>query len=139
VKKLVVLLVPILALSSCASLLKMAGGASEASLSAVDSKLTEEISALKAQVEELSTASSQIAELKQTLDELKIQAQEIGAISQKIDEMAARLDETQAAAAEIEGVKALIEEIQGRLDLLPKETLGKLVEILSSALESLGQ
>jgi len=130
------ILVSVFILSSCASMQKIAGVPSEASVIAADTALANDISALKTQLEELTTASGRIAELQQTIDGMKNQADELESLKQRIDVMDSSIEEIRGiGTSELEEIKTLIADVQDRLDTLPKESLLQLVRILSAALE----
>jgi prefoldin subunit 5 len=135
-KGLALILVSVFILSSCASMQKIAGVPSEASVVAADTALANDISALKAQLEELSTASGRIAELQQTIDGMKNQADELESLKQRIDVLDSSIEEIRGiGTSELEEIKTLITDVQERMDTLPKESLIQLVRILSAALE----
>ncbi len=135
-KGLALILVSVFILSSCASMQKIAGVPSEASVIAADTALANDISALKAQLEELTTASGRIAELQQTIDGMKNQADELEPLKQRIDVLDSSIEEIRGiGTSELEEIKTLMADVQDRMDLLPKESLLQLVRILSAALE----
>jgi len=130
------MLVSTLVLSGCASMQKIAGVPSEASVVAADTALASEISALKAQLEELSASSGRIAELQQTIDAMKNQTDELEALQHRIDSLDSTIEEIRGiGASELEEIKTLVTDVENRMDSLPKESLAQLVRILSAALE----
>jgi outer membrane murein-binding lipoprotein Lpp len=130
------ILVSVFMLSGCASMQKIAGVPSEASVVAADTALADEITALKAQVEELSTTSGRIAELQQTIDTMKNQTDELEALQLRIDTLDTSIEEIRGiGVSELEEIKTLMADVQDQMDALPKESLSQLVRILSAALE----
>jgi len=135
-KNFALILVSALILSSCASMQKIAGVPSEASVIAADTALANDIEALKAQLDELSTASGRIVEMQQTIDSMKNQNDELQALQGRIEALDSTIEEIRGiGASELEEVKTLMTDVENRMDALPKESLSQLVRILSAALE----
>jgi len=130
------LLVSGLMLSSCASMQKLAGVPSEASVVTADNALANDIATLKTQLEELTTTTGRITELQQTIEGMKNQNDELQGLQARIDALDSSIEEIRGSGvSELEKIKVLMTEVQGRMDALPKESLAQLVRILSAALE----
>ncbi len=115
---------------------KIAGVPSEASVIAADTALANDIEALKAQLDELSTTSGRIAELQQSIDSMKNQNDELQALQARIDALDSTIEEIRGiGVSELEEIKTLMTDLDNRMDTLPKESLTQLVRILSAALE----
>ncbi len=135
-KSFALILVSVLVLSNCASMQKIAGVPSESSVIAADTALANEISALKTQLEVLSTASGRIAELQQTIDVIKNQTDELESLKLRIEALDSTIEEIRGIGqSELEDIKTLMTDVEKRMDALPKESLTQLVRILSAALE----
>ena len=110
----------ILTVSGCASMWKVMGVATVASVNDQDSRLNDLKTVVDGMASKMDdTASQQSARL----DELK----------KEIDDLSAKEDNIQLNSAQIEKIATLVSELQGKIDGLPQATLKKLAEILSRA------
>jgi peptidoglycan hydrolase CwlO-like protein len=108
-KRLFILMLPLVLLGGCASMWKTLG---------------------------VATVKS-VGEVQASVDELKAGAAQISTLRQSLDELSAAVDENKAALAEIERLKESVSKLQDRADQLPRETIQQLAEILSKAAKEL--
>ncbi len=136
-KKFVLLLAATLALSGCASMWKSLGVATQKTVDDGNADVLTRIGEIKASVDQLAAASTEISVLRKDIDELSPISQEVRDLREKVDALALAVDENRSAMAEMAGIKELLAELQGKTDRLPRETIQKLADILSKAVEEL--
>jgi len=136
-KKVLFLLAATLALSGCASMWKSLGVATQKSVDDGNADAAKRMGELKASIDELAAASTEISVLRKDIDELSPISQEVKDLREKVDSLALAVEESKSAMAEIAGIKELLAELQGKTDRLPRETIQKVADILSKAVEEL--
>jgi chromosome segregation ATPase len=137
VKRIIIPILAALSLASCASMWKTMGVATEASVSAKNAELAQQVGGLKASVDEIAAVTSEISNLRKDIDQLAPLSQELQDLKSRIDELSAKVEKNDSALAEVATLKGLLGELQGKMDSLPAETLRKLAGILAKAVEEL--
>ncbi len=116
-KKLLIVILPILVLGSCSSMLKSMGGASQSYVVSKDDQL-----------------AARIDELKKSVQELNAKSEKIDVINAKIDALTVKVDLFSKGLESIEGIKTLVAELQALTSGMPLETFRRLDAILQKAI-----
>jgi len=128
-KRILLVLIPTLLLSGCASLWKTMGVATIAQEAEREKAAAAEMAEVKRLIQELQTKAAEIERLTAAVDEASARAQRVDELAKTVDELAAALQ-----SAGLEDLRTQVDELRERAKTLPDETLRRLVEILDAAL-----